>query len=56
MNESKLLERITFNPQIFGSKPIIHGRRLVVEHDLGMLAAVFRRGTVVSVCRLTEIA
>jgi uncharacterized protein (DUF433 family) len=39
MNEQTLLERITFNPKIFGGKPIIHGRRLAVEHILGMLAA-----------------
>ena len=39
MDESKLLERITVNPDIFGGKPIIRGRRLAVEHILGMLAA-----------------
>ena len=39
MNESRLLERITVNPDIFGGKPIIRGRRLAVEHILGMLAA-----------------
>jgi len=39
MNETELLERITINPQIFGGKPIIRGRRLAVEHVLGMLAA-----------------
>ncbi|MDA1051030.1 MAG: DUF433 domain-containing protein [Planctomycetota bacterium] len=39
MDEQKLLERITVNPNIFGGKPIIHGRRLAVEHVLGMLAA-----------------
>jgi uncharacterized protein (DUF433 family) len=39
MNEDKLLERITVNPKIFGGKPIIRGRRLAVEHVLGMLAA-----------------
>ncbi len=39
MDEQKLLERITVNPQIFGGKPIIRGRRLAVEHVLGMLAA-----------------
>ena len=39
MDENKLLERITVNPQIFGGKPIIRGRRLAVEHILGMLAA-----------------
>ena len=39
MDEQKLLERITVNPSIFGGKPIIRGRRLAVEHVLGMLAA-----------------
>jgi uncharacterized protein (DUF433 family) len=39
MDEVKLLERITVNPAIFGGKPIIRGRRLAVEHVLGMLAA-----------------
>lgn len=39
MDETKLLERITINPDIFGGKPIIRGRRLAVEHVLGMLAA-----------------
>ena len=38
MDEDKLLERITFDPLIFGGKPIIRGRRLAVEHVLGMLA------------------
>ena len=39
MDEEKMLERITVNPKIFGGKPIIRGRRLAVEHVLGMLAA-----------------
>jgi uncharacterized protein (DUF433 family) len=39
MDENKLLERITINPAIFGGKPIIRGRRLALEHVLGMLAA-----------------
>jgi uncharacterized protein (DUF433 family) len=39
MNEQALLARITVNPNIFGGKPIIRGRRLAVEHILGMLAA-----------------
>jgi uncharacterized protein (DUF433 family) len=39
MDEEKLLERITVNPKIFAGKPIIRGRRLAVEHVLGMLAA-----------------
>lgn len=38
MDESKILERITVNPKIFGGKPIIRGRRLAVEHVPGMLA------------------
>jgi uncharacterized protein (DUF433 family) len=39
MDEETLLKRITVNPEIFGGKPIIRGRRLAVEHVLGMLAA-----------------
>lgn len=39
MDEKKLLDRITINPSIFGGKPLIRGRRLAVEHVLGMLAA-----------------
>ena len=39
MDETKLLERVTFNPEIFGGKPTIRGRRLGVEHVLGVLAA-----------------
>ena len=39
MSENELLERITVNTDIFGGKPIIRGRRLAVEHVLGMLAA-----------------
>jgi uncharacterized protein (DUF433 family) len=39
MNEQELLRRITVNPEIFGGKPIIRGRRLAVEHVLGMMAA-----------------
>lgn len=39
MDENKLLSRITVKPEIFGGKPIIRGRRLAVEHVLGMLAA-----------------
>ena len=39
MDEMTLLDRITVNPAIFSGKPIIRGRRLAVEHVLGMLAA-----------------
>jgi uncharacterized protein (DUF433 family) len=39
MDDHKLIQRITVNPKIFGGKPIIRGRRLAVEHVLGMLAA-----------------
>jgi len=39
VNEEDLLKRITFNPAIFGGKPIIRGMRIGVEHVMGMLAA-----------------
>ncbi|MDA2925136.1 DUF433 domain-containing protein [Acidobacteria bacterium AH-259-L09] len=39
MEEEKLLRRVTVDPKIFGGKPIIRGRRLAVEHVIGMLAA-----------------
>lgn len=39
MTEQELLARITFNPEIFGGKAIIRGKRLAVEHVLEMLAA-----------------
>ena len=39
MEKKQILERITTNPNIFNGKPIIRGRRLAVEHILGMLAA-----------------
>lgn len=39
VDEQNLLKRITVNPKIFGGKPIIRGRRLAVEHVLGMLTA-----------------
>ena len=39
MSDTNSLNRITINPKIFGEKPIIRGRRLAVEHVLGMLAA-----------------
>ncbi len=38
-SEDILLERITVDPEIFGGKPIVRGRRIAVEHVLGMLAA-----------------
>lgn len=37
--EDQLLERITFDREIFGGKAIIRGRRMSVEQVLGMLAA-----------------
>ena len=39
MDEQKLLRRVTVDPTIFGGKPVVRGRRLAVEHVLGMLAA-----------------
>ena len=35
----ELMKRITTDPAIFGGKPIVRGKRLAVEHVLGMLAA-----------------
>jgi uncharacterized protein (DUF433 family) len=39
MNDNELLKRITVNPKILLGKPTIRGRRIAVEHILGMLAA-----------------
>ncbi|CAN5649588.1 hypothetical protein BH24ACI5_BH24ACI5_22980 [soil metagenome] len=39
VQEDALLARISVYPDVFGGKPIIRGRRLAVEHVLGMLAA-----------------
>ncbi|HUP61792.1 MAG TPA: DUF433 domain-containing protein [Thermoanaerobaculia bacterium] len=39
MSDRDLMERITYNPQIFGGKAIIRGHRLAVDHVLGMMAA-----------------
>lgn len=37
MGNKNLLKRITFNPQIFGGKPIIRGMRIKVENILALL-------------------
>jgi uncharacterized protein (DUF433 family) len=39
MTERELLDRITANPNIYGGKPILRGKRMAVEHVLGLLAA-----------------
>ena len=46
--EEELLRRITVDAKIFGGKPIIRGRRLAVEHVLGMLAAGDRAETILA--------
>lgn len=46
MNESEMLARITYNPNIFDGKPIIRGRRLAVEHVLGLMAAGHERAEI----------
>lgn len=38
MNDRSLLARITFNPEIFGGKPIVRGMRISVELVLSLLA------------------
>jgi uncharacterized protein (DUF433 family) len=48
MNQQELLDRITCNPEIFGGKPIIRGKRLAVEHVLDMLAAGDDAATILS--------
>jgi uncharacterized protein (DUF433 family) len=37
MDERKLLDRITVNPEIFGGKPIVRGMRISVELILSWL-------------------
>ena len=39
MNNQQLLNRITSSREICGGKPILRGRRLAVEHVLGLLAS-----------------
>jgi uncharacterized protein (DUF433 family) len=38
MTDEALLQRITYNPEIFGGKPIIRGMRISVELILSLLA------------------
>ncbi len=38
MKSDKLLERIRFNPKIFGGKPIIRGLRISVEMILDLMS------------------
>jgi uncharacterized protein (DUF433 family) len=56
MNETELLRRITVNPEIFGGKPIIRGRRLAVEHILGMLSVGDSAETIVEGYPWLELA
>lgn len=56
MNEQLLLKRITADPKIFGGKPIIRGRRLAVEHILGMLAGGDTMNSILEAYPWLEIA
>lgn len=38
MNDFRLLERITLDPQVLTGKPVIRGTRLSVEYILNLLA------------------
>lgn len=38
MTDEALLRRVTFNPEIFGGKPILRGMRISVELILSLLA------------------
>ena len=53
---AELLKRITFDPRIYGGKPIIRGRRMAVEHVLGMLAAGTSREEILAEFEWLEIA
>ncbi len=55
MSETELLARITINPKIYGGKPIIRGRRIAVEHILGMLAAGDTAQTIVDAYPYLEL-
>ena len=48
MIDDKLLGRITYDPQIFGGKPIIRGMRISVELILSMLAQGERPETILA--------
>lgn len=48
INQQERLRRMTVNPEVFGGKPIIRGRRLAVEQVLGMLAAGDRPDTLLA--------
>ena len=48
MKHKELIARITYDPEIFGGKPIIRGHRLAVEHVLDMLAAGQNSATIPS--------
>jgi uncharacterized protein (DUF433 family) len=55
LDGQNILEQITVNPQIFGGKPIIRGRRLAVEHILGMLATGDSIETILEGCPWLEV-
>jgi uncharacterized protein (DUF433 family) len=38
VKNEELLERVTFNPEIFGGKPLVRGMRISVESVLSLLA------------------
>lgn len=48
MDEARLPERIVVNPKTLGEKSLIRGRRLAVEHVLGMLTAGDSTDTILS--------
>lgn len=52
--ETKLLERITVRPDIFGGKPIIRDMRIAVEHVLANLAAGMTVDDLLRDCPLLE--
>jgi uncharacterized protein (DUF433 family) len=54
MNKKALLARITQDPEIFGGKPIIRGKRIAVEHIMSLLRAGDTRETLLRAYPLLE--
>ena len=52
--ETELLSRITTSLTILGGKPVIRGRRLAVEHVLGLLAAGDDVAAILAACPFLE--
>jgi uncharacterized protein (DUF433 family) len=54
MDEKALHERITYDLEIFGGKPTLHGFWLAIEIVLGMIATVLSPSVVLRATRYWE--